>query len=110
MTTEQWDKFNSTTFTGYDTDRTMLRLSAMNLMLHSITNPDINYADSVSKNNDVENKFDVIMANPPFTGTVDTESINDNLKVICDTKKTELLFVSLFIRMLKIECRSMEVI
>jgi len=102
MTTEQWEKFNSTTFTGYDTDRTMLRLSAMNLMLHSITNPDINYADSVSKNNDVENKFDVIMANPPFTGTVDTESINDNLKVICDTKKTELLFVALFIRMLKV--------
>ncbi len=100
MTTEQWGKFEGAAFTGFDTDRTMLRLSAMNLMLHSISNPDINYADSVSKRNDISDTFDIILANPPFTGTVDEESIHDNLKVICDTKKTELLFVALFIRML----------
>jgi type I restriction enzyme M protein len=100
MTTVQWEKFEGDAFSGFDTDRTMLRLSAMNLMLHSISNPHINYADSVSKQNSISDAYDVILANPPFTGTVDAESINDNLKVICDTKKTELLFIALFIRML----------
>ncbi|AOY77401.1 type I restriction-modification system subunit M [Clostridium formicaceticum] len=102
MTTEQWEKFEGDAFTGFDTDRTMLRLSAMNLMLHSISNPDINYADSVSKQNDISDAYDVILANPPFTGTIDAESIHDNLKAICNTKKTELLFIALFIRMLNI--------
>lgn len=102
MTTEQWDKFNGELFSGFDTDRTMLRLSAMNLMLHSISNPNIKYADSVSKSNNTENEYSIILANPPFTGSVDEEGIHDNLKSICNTKKTELLFVALFIRMLKI--------
>lgn len=101
MTTEQWEHFSNGAFTGYDTDPTMLRISAMNLMLHSITNPDIDYRDSVSKQNEISSKFDIILANPPFKGTVDAESINDNLKAVCNTKKTELLFVALFIRMLK---------
>jgi len=100
MTAEQWEHFARGMFTGYDTDRTMLRISAMNLMLHSITQPHIDYVDSVSKNNSISAEFDVILANPPFTGTVDAESINDNLKAVCDTKKTELLFVALFLRML----------
>jgi type I restriction enzyme M protein len=102
MTVEQWETFKGDAFSGFDTDRTMLRLSAMNLMLHSISNPHIDYADSVSKRNDISDSYDVILANPPFTGTVDEESIHDNLKSICNTKKTELLFVALFIRMLKI--------
>src|SRR5690606_25825479 len=76
-------------------------LSAMNLMLHSVTNPHISYADSVSKENNIENKFSLILANPPFTGTIDAESIHDNLKRVCNTKKTELLFVALFLRMLR---------
>ncbi len=101
MTPEQWEHFAGELITGYDTDRTMLRISAMNLMMHSITNPHIDYVDSVSKSNAIASEFDVILANPPFTGTVDTESINDNLKAVCDTKKTELLFVALFLRMLK---------
>ena len=101
MTSEEWDHFASTMFCGFDTDRTMLRISAMNLMLHSITNPTMEYKDSVSKQNEINSAYDVILANPPFTGTVDAESINDNLKAICSTKKTELLFVALFIRMLK---------
>jgi len=100
MTTEQWQKYEGDAFTGFDTDRTMLRLSAMNLMLHSISNPHINYADSVSKRNDISDTYDIVLANPPFTGTVDEESIHENLKAICNTKKTELLFVALFIRML----------
>lgn len=101
MSPEQWEHFKSTMFTGFDTDPTMLRISAMNLMLHSITNPDIDYRDSVSKQNEIDSQFDLILANPPFKGTIDAESINDNLKAVCNTKKTELLFIALFIRMLK---------
>ena len=101
MTTGQWEHFSGAMFTGFDTDRTMLRISAMNLMLHSITHPHVDYVDSVSKNNALTAGFDVILANPPFTGTVDVEGIHGNLKAICETKKTELLFVALFIRMLK---------
>lgn len=89
-------------FSGFDTDSTMLRISAMNLMLHSISNSDIDYKDSVSKQNEIVSKYTVCLANPPFAGTIDSESIHDNLKAICNTKKTELLFVALFLRMLKI--------
>ncbi len=71
MTDEQWENFANKTFSGYDTDYTMLRIAAMNLMLHSITNPDIDYKDSVSKQNNVSNKYTVCLANPPFKGTVD---------------------------------------
>lgn len=101
MTTEQWEHFDKGAFSGFDTDTTMLRISAMNLMLHSISNPDIDYKDSVSKQNEISSKYTVILANPPFAGTIDSESINDNIKAICNTKKTELLFVALFLRMMK---------
>lgn len=101
MTPEQWEHFSGPAFTGYDTDRTMLRISAMNLMLHSISNPDIDYRDSVSKQNQISDKYTVILANPPFKGTIDAESIHDNLKTVTNTKKTELLFVALFLRMMK---------
>lgn len=101
MTDEQWENFGSKTFSGYDTDQTMLRISAMNLMLHSIANPDIDYKDSVSKQNNVSGKFSVCLANPPFKGSVDEESINDNLKAVTNTKKTELLFLALFLRLLQ---------
>ena len=101
MTPEQWQKFSGETFTGFDTDNTMLRISAMNLMLHSITTPKVEYRDSVSKQNDIVSKFNVILANPPFKGTVNEESISDSLLAVCDTRKTELLFVALFLRMLK---------
>ncbi|WP_368293085.1 N-6 DNA methylase [Dehalobacter sp. TBBPA1] len=101
MSSEQWEHFSGDMFTGFDTDRTMLRLSAMNLMLHSITQPRIDYVDSVSKQNSISSTYDIVLANPPFTGTVDEESINDNLKAVCSTKKTELLFVALFLRMLR---------
>lgn len=101
MTSEQWESFTGDMFTGFDMDRTMLRISAMNLMLHSITQPHITYMDSVSKQNSISSKYDVILANPPFTGTIDAESINDDLKAVCNTKKTELLFIALFLRMLR---------
>ena len=101
MTAEQWEHFAGDAFTGFDTDRTMLRISAMNLMLHSISHPEIDYKDSVSKQNQLSDQFTMCLANPPFKGTVDTESINDNLKAVTNTKKTELLFLALFLRMLK---------
>lgn len=101
MTNEQWDAYAGTMFSGFDTDRTMLRISAMNLMLHSINNPDVDYKDSVSKQNDISSKYTVCLANPPFKGTVDAESIHDNLKAVTNTKKTELLFLALFLRLLK---------
>lgn len=101
MTPEQWAHFEGPAFTGFDTDRTMLRISAMNLMLHSISTPEIDYQDSVSKQNQIAERFTMCLANPPFKGTVDAESINDNLKAVTNTKKTELLFIALFLRMLK---------
>jgi type I restriction enzyme M protein len=101
MTADQWERFANETFTGFDSDNTMLRISAMNLMLHSITNPDIDYRDSISKQNDISSKYTAILANPPFKGSVDKESIADSLKSVCDTTKTELLFIALFLRMLK---------
>ena len=101
MTSEQWEHFSGPMFTGFDTDRTMLRLSAMNLMLHSITRPDIDYRDSVSKQNQIRDQYTICLANPPFKGTIDAESINDDLKAVTNTKKTELLFLALFLRMMK---------
>lgn len=101
MTPKQWEHFAGPAFTGFDTDRTMLRISAMNLMLHSISHPEIDYKDSVSKQNQISEKFTMCLANPPFKGTVDAESIHDNLKAVTNTKKTELLFLALFLRMLK---------
>lgn len=102
MTDEQWEKYAGPAFTGFDTDPTMTRLSAMNLVLHGITHPQIKRQDSVSKKNPIVAKYDVILANPPFTGSIDKTNIDENLKAIVDTSKTELLFVALFLRMLKI--------
>ena len=95
MTPQQWDHFGGEMFTGFDTDRTMLRISAMNLMLHSIGNPNVDYRDSVSKQNQIRGKYTVCLANPLFKGTVDAGSINDDLKAVTDTKETQLLFDSL---------------
>ena len=102
MTEEQWDAFSSTMFTGFDTDRTMLRISAMNLMQKKKKNPEIDYKDSVSKQNNISSKYTICLANPPFKGTIDAESINDDLRAVTNTKKTELLFLALFLRILKI--------
>lgn len=107
MTTEQWDTFtgaNGATpqFSGFDMDQTMLRISAMNLMLHEVEAPDVRYLDSISQKNEISDKFDVILANPPFTGSVDVEGIDKGLRAIVSTKQTELLFVALFLRMLKL--------
>lgn len=96
MIAEQWEHFAREAFTGFDTDHTMLRISAMNLMLHSISHLEIDYSDSVSKQNQIHH----LPGESPSKG-LDTESIHDNLKAVTNTKKTELLFLALLLRMLK---------
>ena len=101
MGDKEWEHYSKGLLTGFDTGSTMLKISAMNLLLHSIHEPHIAYQDSVSKNNEIEGQFDVILANPPFTGSVNKSTIAESLTNVCSTTKTELLFVALFIRMLK---------
>lgn len=89
-------------FYGYDMDRTMLRIGAMNMMTHGISNPFIEYRDSLSDQNADKAKYSLILANPPFKGSLDAEIVSTDLLKVCKTKKTELLFLALFLRMLKV--------
>ncbi len=84
---------------GYDIDTTMVRLGLMNLMMHGIDQPNIDYKDTLSKSYNEDAQFDLILANPPFTGNIDKGDINDNLKL--GTTKTELLFIERIFTMLK---------
>ena len=93
---------NNYMFYGYDTDRTMLRIGAMNLMLHGIENPNIIYKNSLSEQNTDHEKYTVIFANPPFKGILDHESIAPSLLEMTNTKKTEILFLNLILRSLQI--------
>ncbi len=98
---EHGDHYRNTMFYGFDTDQTMLRIGAMNLMLHGVDNPNIKYQDSLSEDNEDKNLYSLILANPPFTGSLDYEVVDKSLLAITKTKKTELLFLSLFCRVLK---------
>lgn len=98
---EHGEHYRNTMFYGFDTDQTMLRIGAMNLMLHGVDNPNIKYQDSLSEDNHDKNLYSLILANPPFTGSLDYEIVDNSLLAITKTKKTELLFLSLFIRSLK---------
>ena len=93
--------FKSGLFSGFDTDQSMLRIGAMNMMLHGAEEPNIRYQDSLSAENTERDEYTLIMANPPFTGSVFQEEISKDLLALTKTKKTELLFVSLFTKMLK---------
>lgn len=95
------DHFEGAMFNGFDTDQTMLRIGAMNLMLHKVEHPNIAYQDSLSDTNTAKDKYSLILANPPFAGTLDAGSIAKSLLAITNTKKTELLFLALFVRMLQ---------
>jgi type I restriction enzyme M protein len=94
-------------FHGFDFDATMLRIAAMNLLLHGVDAPDIHYQDTLSANFTdrfpvmAENAFDVVLANPPFKGSLDEEDIHPALLRKVKTKKTELLFIALILRMLR---------
>ena len=89
-------------FHGYDMDRTMLRIGAMNMMTHGVENPFIEYRDSLSEQNPDADKYSLILANPPFKGSLDAEAVSADLLKVCKTKKTELLFLALFVRMMKV--------
>ena len=99
---EKKDHYMNHMFHGYDMDRTMLRIGAMNMMTHGIENPFIEYRDSLSDQNMDKDKYSLILANPPFKGSLDAESVSGDLLKVCKTKKTELLFLALFLRMLKV--------
>ena len=96
------DHYMNHMFHGYDMDRTMLRIGAMNMMTHGIDNPIIQYRDSLSDQNTDKDKYSLVLANPPFKGSLDAESVSGDLLKVCKTKKTELLFLALFLRILRI--------
>lgn len=103
-------------FHGFDFDSTMLRIASMNLMLHGVDNPDIHYQDTLSNSfpekfgKQATGCFDVILANPPFKGSLDAEDVHPTLTHKVKTKKTELLFVALILRMLKKGGRSATIV
>ena len=96
------EHFHHGMFHGYDFDNTMLRIGSMNMALHGVDNPDIRYQDSLAQDHagDAE-KYSLILANPPFAGSLDYEGTAKDLLAIVKTKKTELLFLALFLRLLK---------
>lgn len=96
------EHYNKDMFYGYDMDSTMLRIGAMNMMLHDVEDPNIMYKDSLSEQNADENKFSLVLANPPFKGTVAEDLISPDLLQVTKTKKTELLFLALILRMMRV--------
>lgn len=94
--------FHRSMFHGYDFDSTMLRIGSMNMLLHGIESPDIRYRDSLSEGAAADTaKYSLILANPPFAGSLDYESTSKDLQRVVKTKKTELLFLALFLKLLK---------
>ena len=99
---KQREHFHHGMFHGYDFDNTMLRIGSMNMLLHGVDNPDIRYKDSLAQDHaGDEEKYSLILANPPFAGSLDYENTAKDLLDIVKTKKTELLFLALFLRLLK---------
>jgi len=96
------EHFHHGMFHGYDFDNTMLRIGSMNMALHGVDNPDIRYKDSLAQDHaGDEEKYSLILANPPFAGSLDYENTAKDLLALVKTKKTELLFLALFLRLLK---------
>ena len=94
--------FHQRMFNGFDFDNTMLRIGSMNMLLHGVENPDIRYQDSLAQDHaSEEEKYTLVLANPPFAGSLDYENTAKDLLQIVKTKKTELLFLALFLRLLK---------
>jgi len=100
----QWKHLKEKTLYGYDIDESMVRIGLMNLMMHGITSPNFEQKDTLSKKYDEDNHYDVIMANPPFKGSIDKGDINESLSLA--TTKTELLFINKIIMTLKIGGRA----
>ena len=102
--------FRTGMFSGFDTDPKMLRIGSMNLMLNGVDNPNIVAQDSLSNQNTKENTYTLCLANPPFSGSLDHDVVNPSLLAMAKTKKTELLFISLFIRMLELGGRCASIV
>lgn len=102
--------YRTTMFNGFDTDQTMLRIGAMNLMLHGVDSPNIAYQDSLSTDNPDSDRYTLCLANPPFAGSLNKNAVSKSLLAIADTKKTELLFVALFVRMLQLGGRCASIV
>lgn len=113
---QQWEHIKGNMFHGFDFDSTMLRIAAMNLYMHGVEDPDIHYQDSLAQSfadkfpHLEQNAFNVILANPPFKGSLDEDTINPPILRLVKTKKTELLFIAQILRMLKIGGRSATVV
>ena len=101
---KHWDLLRRHCFYGYDFDPTMIRIAAMNMILHGIEHPNITRTDTLSKGFGHKSMYDVVLANPPFTGSIDTTDINDNFRT--KTSKTELLFLELFHNLLEVGGRA----
>ncbi len=105
------DHFHNEMFTGYDTDTDMLRIGCMNMTLHEVKNPIIKYNNSLGEEYEDKELYTLILANPPFSGSLDPSTVAKSLNQISGgTKKTELLFLSLFLRLLKIGGRCISII
>tara|TARA_R110002051_G_scaffold30487_1_gene70518 strand:- start:22914 stop:24452 length:1539 start_codon:yes stop_codon:yes gene_type:complete len=108
---ETRDHFHNKMFHGFDFDPTMLRIGAMNMTLHGIENPDISYRDSLAEEHGEDaGAYSLILANPPFAGSLDYDATAKDLQKIVKTKKTELLFMALFLRLLRIGGRAAVVV
>lgn len=110
MKTDNMKYYKESMFSGFDTDQSMLRIGAMNMLLHGVEAPNIRYQDSLSGENKERDAYSLIMANPPFTGSVFQEEISKDLLALCKTRKTELLFMALFIKMLKVGGRCASIV
>lgn len=110
MKSENKKHYTSKMFTGFDTDQTMLRIGAMNMMLHGVEAPNIAWMDSLSEDNKHRDEYSLILANPPFTGSLDKETVSKDLLALTSTRKTELLFMSLFLKALKVGGRCASIV
>ena len=110
MRADVQQRFQTTMFTGHDTDSTMMRIGAMNMMLHGVEAPNISQLDSLSEDNEERNAYTLIMANPPFKGSLDKETIAKDLRNTVSTTKTELLFLALFLKSLKVGGRCASIV
>ncbi len=103
--------FHTSLFHGFDFDATMLRIGAMNMTLHGVEDADVSYRDSLAEEHNADaGAYSLILANPPFAGSLDYEATAKDLLKIVKTKKTELLFVALFLRLLRIGGRAAVVV
>lgn len=110
MKKENAEHYRNGMFSGFDTDTTMLRIGAMNLMLHGVDNPNVKWQNSLSADNTEAGSYSLILANPPFAGSVDKTDIANSLTAVTNTTKTELLFLSLFVRMLQLGGRCASIV